>query len=359
MPSPLKMVSHNMLLPEAEGGETALVKAAEMGVDLVRYDFRYHRLTTPGGWQWDATGSNRWNDLLEPVLRWTRQHGMRTLVDLLAYKVPPHCRGAMNAKWREHGGSGDLDERDCTLWAAWAAANGVDLGVPTPRDFAEALVDRLAQGQADGDYDVAGFCILNEPNTKPPGEANWRALRMPSGATFTTADYCGHMCDWVKDRIHADHEAELGQAVTVVNLYSYRHHWRARAWRSVAENPNLDVLGIDIYWDQFLGLFALCKPWSMGRVARQVGKPWWLVETAGAHGAGGLWKRPSCRQVGRYARNCSENGASGLGFFRIWGDYGSRLEVAGAYNIFTDPGPSPSPTEDGGGDRYWETIRDL
>ena len=358
MPAPLKMVSHNVLLTEAEGGETAFARAEGMGIDIVRYDFRYHRLTTPDGWQWETTSANRWNDLLEPSLRWTRAHGMRTLVNLLTYKVPPHSREAMNATWHEHTGRGPLDERDCALWASWASGHGVDPGGPSPRDFAEALVDRLAFGQASGEYDIAGFCVLNEPNTRWPGEDNWRSIPVEGG--YTTADHCLDLLGWVKGRIASEHEVTLGHAVTVVNPYSYRRHWRDPAWMRVARSPHLDVLGIDIYWDQFFGVFAWRRPEAMARLSEELGKPWWLVETAGASGRGRLWKDPSCRRVRKVSGRCRANGAQVLGYYRLWGEPGGGLfDYSGAYNIFTNPGPDPVASTDGSGERYWETLRDI
>ncbi|NIP36458.1 MAG: hypothetical protein GWN18_16005, partial [Thermoplasmata archaeon] len=127
----------------------------------------------------------------------------------------------------------------------------------------------------------------------------------------------------------------------------------------LADDPNLDVLGIDIYWDQWLGLFSICMPWRMGRLSREVGKPWWLVETAGAYGLGGIIKTPSCRKVRRNAERCRRHGAQVLGFYRLWGDYGGLLDPASDYNIFTEPGNAPVETKDGRGRVYWRTIRDL
>jgi hypothetical protein len=353
------MVSHNHLRTEAEGGETAFVKAAEMGVSLVRYDFRYRRMATAGGgWQWDTTEANRWNDLLAPALRWTKEHGMRTLVNLLAYSPPAHSMAELNERWQEHWGtSSTLDTRDAALWAAWADGHGID--VPSPREYTEALIDRLAEGQDAGDWDIAGFCVLNEPNTKWPGEPNWRRLKMGSGEIYSTADYCSDMLGWVKGHIEREHGGTLSHTVTVVNLYSYRGHWRDRSWRRVAASPNLDVLGIDIYWDHLLGAFAWGRPGAMAAISREHGKPWWLVETAGADGPGRLWRRPSCRRIRAVSDLCRTNGARVLGYYRLWGDPPGLLDFAGAYNILTDPSGEPTPRTDGRGERYWETIRDL
>jgi hypothetical protein len=362
----MKMVSHNDLWTEAKGGETAFVKAKEMGISLVRLDFRYHQLAkVGGGWQWDDGESNRWNDLLDPSLRWTKEHGMRTLINLLAYKVPSHSVADMNRAWRSASGRGRLNERNCALWTAWAAGNGVDLDPPSPVDYTEALIDRLADGQERGDYDVAGFCILNEPNTRWPAEANWRSLEIPVGdpsrktVTYTTADYCSDLCDRVKGHIGREHRQTLGHAVTVVNLYSYRGHWRDESWRRVAANPNLDVLGIDIYWDQMWGLYARGRPEAMRAISEEHGKDWWLVETAGADNAGWFSRWPSCKRIQEYSALSASNGAKVLGYYRLWGDYGRFWEYGKAYNIHTEPGGEPTPRADGRGIRYWETIRDI
>jgi hypothetical protein len=319
-----------------------------MGVSYIRYDFRWRRLSTENGWLWNIAGPNRWNDLLEPSLKWTKQHGMRTLVNLLAYKPPRHARTALNAAWQQHSGQGPLDDRDLALWAAWAAGNGIALGVPSPKDYAEALVDALVAAQAAGEADIVGFCILNEPNTMSPAET-----------TYTTADYCNDLLNWVKRHIRDHHAATLGHTKTVVNLYPFLRTWRGRHWRPVAENPNLDVLGIDIYWDQWMGLMAWGVPWVMGRTARRFGKDWWLVETAGANGPWRYWKDPSCRRIERCSRRCLRNGVKVLGYYRLWGDFGGNLAYAGAYNIHTDPGTNPTPQVDGRGESYWKTIRDL
>ena len=362
MAPPLKLVSHNHLVPEAEGGETAFAKAAAMGASLVRYDFRFHQLVAEDGrWQWDAGTGRRWCELLEPSLRWTKAHGMRTLVNLLPYQPPKEFARVVKGAWRQRRqGAGDIDDRDAALFSAWAAGRGIDLGVPSPKDFTEALVDRLARGQADGDWDVAGFCVLNEPNTRWPGEPNWRRLRVGPGEVYTTADYCADLLSWVKARIRERHQDALGHAITVVNLYSYMGHWWSRPWRDVAASPDLDVLGIDIYWDQLFGIFAWFKPWSMARLSARHGKPWWLVETAGARGRGRVWKDPSCRRIARVSGRCRERGAAVLGFYRLWGLPGSGLlDYSGAYRIFDDPGPAPTPTVDGRGEVYWENVRGI
>ncbi len=368
-PSTLKMVSHNVHRTRSEGGETAFIKAKQMGISLVRMDIRYRQMAIPDGWQWDSGEGTRWNDLLEPSLMGTREHGMKTLVNLIAYHVPPYSLAGVNRAWQDHVEAvsgrrpGKLDSRDLALWAGWAAGNGVDLDAPSPRDYTEALLDRLAEGQAAGDYDIAGFCILNEPNTKWPGEPNWRTLEIPTGSggttTYTTAGYCSDICDWVKAHINARHQGTLGHTLNVVNLYSYRRHWRDDDWRRVAANPNLDVLGIDIYWDQLFGLFARGVPEAMRSLSEEHGKPWWLVETAGADNPGWLWKRPSCGRIRRCSDRCRSNGARVLGYYRSWGDYGGPLNYGGAYNIFTDPGGDPTPRTDGRGNPYWETIRDI
>jgi hypothetical protein len=365
-PDVLKLISHNHLLSQVDGGETAFIKAKEMGVSIVRYDFRWHQLATEAGWQWDTSDSNRWNDLLEPSLGWTKEHGMRTLVNLLAYSVPPGTIGGMNEAWRDHWASHgrsrprELGERDCALWAAWADGHGVDL--PSPREYTEALLDRLATGQAAGDFDIVGLCVLNEPNTKWPGEPNWRRLRIPGDdgamSTYSTASYCRDMCRWVKEHVGAEHQDSLGHTVTVVNPYSYRGHWMDHSWRRVAADPNVDVLGIDIYWDQLFGLFAWGRPEAMRSVAEEHGKPWWLVETAGAHSPA-WWRRPSCRKIEKVTDLCMRSGASVIGYYRLWGDYTGRSNYGAAYNILTDPGPDPTPNTDRRGNPYWETIRDI
>jgi hypothetical protein len=347
-PVPLKMISHNGLRTEAEGGETAFMRAREMGISIVRFDFRYHQLATPGGgWLWDTDESNRWTDLLEPSLRWTKEHGMRTLVNLLAYKVPAHSMAPLNEAWKAHRGKRRLRDRDTALWAAWAAGNGIDVGAPTPKDYTEALIDRLAEGQERGEWDIAGFCVLNEPNTRWPAEPNWRRLKIPEGprsyTTYTTANFCSDLCDWVSGHIDRRYRDAMG------------HNAR---WREVAANPNLDVLGIDIYWDQLWGLFARGRPEAMGDLSREHGKDWWLVETAGADGPG-WFTNPSCHWVREYSDRCRATGARVLGYYRLWGDYGWPWNFSKGYNIFTDPGNSPTASTDGRGDRYWETIRDI
>lgn len=371
---PLKMVSHNTLLTIDEGGETAFIKAREMGISLVRYGFQYHQMDTDKAdrWLWDSTDSNRWNDLMDPALRWTKEHGMRTLVNLIAYKPPSYCLEEMRGKWEEHWAafSGSrrrpraLSQRDCALWASWADGNGVDeyFQDQSPRAYAEALLGRLAEGQAAGDYDIAGFCILNEPNTKWPGEANWRSLDIPGDAgwrSYSTADLCSDLCDWVKSHIRAEHQDTLGHTVNVVNLYAYRGHWRDPSWVKVAANPNVDVLGIDIYWDHLWGVFARGRPEAMRSIAEEHGKPWWLVEAAGADNPAWLTRNPSCRAIKARSDLCSTNGAAVLGYYRLWGNYGGRSSYAGAYSIFTDPGPEPTPRRDRRGNAYWDTIRDL
>ena len=147
----LKMISHNTLLTADEGGEAAFIKAREMGISIVRIDIRYSQMATPGGWQWETGEPNRWNDLLDPSLRWTKEHGMRTLVNLIAYQAPLHSLVDMKKAWKKHCVAAGrrprvLDHRDLALWAGWAAGNGVDIDTPSPRDYTRTLLDRLAEG---------------------------------------------------------------------------------------------------------------------------------------------------------------------------------------------------------------------
>jgi hypothetical protein len=152
---------------------------------------------------------------------------------------------------------------------------------------------------------------------------------------------------------------DLDHTVNVVNLYPFSGHWRRARWDRVARNDDLDVLGIDVYWDQWLGLMAWGVPRAMDRVSRDVGKPWWLVETAGSHGPGRWWRRPSCGSIEARSERCRANGAAVLGYYRLWGDYTGRLNFGAAYNVFTDPGPAPTARTDGRGRAYWECIRDI
>ena len=370
--TPIKMVSHNHLRTEDEGGETAFIKAREMGISLIRYDFRYRQLATAEhGWQWDTSETNRWNDLLDPSLRWTKKYGMRTLVNLLAYSAPSHSMKAMNERWTEHWAAlpgskrkpRTLNGRECALFSAWAEGNGVDLDTPGPKAFTEALLDRLAEGQERNDYDIVGFCILNEPNTKWPGEPNWRSLEIPGNpdgwSTYSTASYCRDMCRWVKAHIEGHHRDTLGHTVNVVNLYSYRDHWRDANWRRVAADPALDVLGIDIYWDQLWGVFARGRPAAMRAISEEHGKDWWLVETAGADNPAWARKNPSCRRIKEVSDLCTSNGAKVLGYYRMWGDYGWPWNYGSAYNVYEEPGDDPTSRTDRRGNRYWENIRDI
>jgi hypothetical protein len=117
------------------------------------------------------------------------------------------------------------------------------------------------------------------------------------------------------------------------------------------------VLGLDVYWSHLGGVFAWGKPEAMGRVSAEVGKPWWLVETAGADGP---WlRRPSCRTIGRHSERCAEAGAEVLGYYALWGDRGGLFDYHRSYKVFTDPGPDPSRRTDRRGEAYWECIRDL
>jgi len=358
---PLKMVSHNHLLKAAEGGKKALDRAASMGIDLVRIDMRWSWMCENGTYLFNQPAPNRWHDYVEPTLRWTKEHGMRTLVNLLAFKAPPRAHlHALNAAWRSFSGGVELDERDAALWSAWAAANGVPAGAPTQKDYVEALVDHLAAGQAAGHWDIAGFCVLNEPNTYWPAEDNWRRLRVRGLEWYGTPDHCRDLMGWLKDRIRADPQHPLRHVKTVVNLYSHGLHWRHPAWKRVAEDPNLDALGIDIYWDQFFGLFAFGKPRAMQRLSARYNKPWWVVETGGATGRGRFWKDPSCARIRRTSRQCIDRGVDVLGYYRLWGKPGQGLfDYSGSYNIYVKPGQAPEPTKDGHGEEYYLTIQGI
>jgi len=352
---PIKMISHNVLRTAAEDGETALIKAKEMGISIVRIDMRWNHLYKDGDWIWNHPEPNTWTDLLEPALKWTKRHEMRTLINLLAFKAPSDSMVRLNDRWKHHSGWFRLNERKAALWAAWATGQGIDLGVPSPKDFTEALMGKLAAGQRQGDYDIKGFCILNEPNTRWPAEANWKKLRRGFQEIYNTADYCSDLCDWVKGYTGT----ALAHTKNVINLYPFMGHWKSDRWSQVARNPNLDFLGIDIYWDQWSGLMARGVPEAMGEVSRDVGKPWWLVETAGADGPGMFMKAPSCQKIREYSGQCVDNGAELLGYYRLWGDYEGIFGYGSAYNVFTDPGDNPAARTDGRGNRYWENIRDL
>ena len=160
MPVP-KMISHNVLLSETEGGKTALVKAKDMGISIVRIDMRWSHLYKNGDWLWNSPGPNTWTESLEPTLKWTKEEGMQTLINLLAFKAPSDSMDKLRNTWKANSGLWHLNERKAALWAAYAAGQGIALGTPTPRDFTEALMAKLDAGQQAGEYDIKGFCILN------------------------------------------------------------------------------------------------------------------------------------------------------------------------------------------------------
>jgi len=104
-------------------------------------------------------------------------------------------------------------------------------------------------------------------------------------------------------------------AVTVVNLHAYDRHWASRTWRGVGlGNPDLNVLGIDIYRTHFWTGTRGDKR-RMKRLSAEYGKPWWIVEMEGApsptrwpgrEGHSGVPDVDTCR---RWAEECERYGA--------------------------------------------------
>lgn len=359
------MVTHNHLLKAGEGLERAFELAKGMGIDYVRTDVNWRNLDTDrqGRWLWavDDGQPNHWRDSVGPALRCTKDEGMRTLVVVKVSTRPGYMhdryRDSFDEWWDGHRERipwwrrrPNLDDHRLTaLWAAWAEGRGV-LGDDGPRVYLRALIDELSAGTARGDYDIVGFNVENEPNVdNMPHLDNFRRLRIPDDtgpaplATYTTADLVKDALRSVRQECarHANMQGKL----TVVNLHSYDRHWGHPTWRAVAEgNPDLDVLGIDIY-PTHLWTGTRADKRDMRRLSAEYGKPWWVVEMEGAPSPR-FWPwqrvhsgRPDVDQCRRWAQECADFGAEVVGFYRLWGTYKRKwASHDSAYNIHQDPG---------------------
>ena len=406
---PRKMLTHNHLLKRGEGLEAAFPLAQAMGVDHLRYDFDWRNLETdrPGRWLWDVDDGqpNKWRDSLDPALACTRGAGMSTLAVTKCSICPDHrfreLRDSYDARWGQHEGTTTWawwrrrvrTEKEAALWAAWREKRGeIDNG---PFKFLELLLDRLAEGVEAGRYDIVGFNVENEPNVDDmPHRDNFVEIDVPVGTrqgsvlrhmwspsrwgrregelidtretvfeTYTTADFIMDMLSVIKRRCSGD--PRLMDAVTVVNLHSYDRHWDGRTWRAVGlGNPDLDVLGIDIYRTH-LWTGSIRDKRRMKSLSAEYGKPWWVVEMEGAPsptrwpGRAGHSSVPSVDECREWAEECERYGAKVVGFYRLWGDYEPSVTAFdSAYNIYQNPGDDAKETVVDG-KSYAAMIRDL
>ncbi len=388
---PKKLLSHNKLLKRGEGLEKAFELAQDMGIDYIRTDVEWRKLDTaePGRWLWDVADgpTNHWTRSVGPALECTKERGMSTLVVVKVSDSPGHLHQAYMDSFRERwDGLRDttpwwrsrpgLEKRQlAALWAAWAEKRGV-LGADGPFRFLDELLKVLSKGVADGKYRIVGFNIENEPNVdNMPHQDIFKRLDIPIGmggvapgqrtvfSTYTTANLIKDVLHHVKERCAND--PNLRDAVTVVNLHSYDRHWDKRTWREVGlGNPDLDVLGIDIYPTHF-GTGSVRDKRNMRRLSAEYGKPWWVVEMEGAPSPP-FWPwqrvhsgRPDVDTCRRWAQECADMGAEVVGFYRLWGTYdGKMTSYDSAYNIYQDPGPNPRETVVKG-KSYAAMIRDL
>ena len=388
---PKKLLSHNHLLKTGEGLEKAFELAQGMGIDYIRTDLEWRTLDTAqeGRWLWDVADSptNHWTRSVGPALECTRQRGMGTLVVVKVTDCPGYLHQAYmdsyRARWDGLEGTTPWwrlrpsleDRRHAALWAAWAEKRGA-LGTDGPFNFLDELLRVLSAGVADGKYSIVGFNIENEPNVdNMPHQDNFKRLLLPTGTegegsrrrtaftTYTTADLVKDVLHHVKEWCAND--PYLRDAITVVNLHSYDRHWDKRTWRDVGlGNPDLDVLGIDIYPTHF-GTGTSRDKRNMRRLSAEYGKPWWVVEMEGAPSPPFWpWQRvhsgyPDVDTCRDWAQECAGMGAAVVGFYRLWGTYdGKMTSYDRAYNIYQDPGPNPRETVVKG-KSYAAMIRDL
>jgi len=390
---PKKLLTHNHLLRTGEGLEKAFELAQGMGIDYIRTDVEWQKLEfREGPWAWSPGCIDPiWPDTLHPALCSAKDHGLSTLVVLKVSSCPGFRRPTLEESYRRRWDDYEAttpwwrlrpslgDRKHAALWAAWAEKRGV-LGTGGPFKFIDELLKVLSQGVADGKYSIVGFNVENEPNVdNMPHQDIFKRLMIPTGVegegrrrrtaftTHTTADLIKDVLHHIKTRIAADSDlrARLGGTKTVVNLHSYDRHWDKRTWRDVGlGNPDLDVLGIDIYPTHF-GTGSVRDKRAMRRLSAEYGKPWWVVEMEGAP-APRLWPwqrvhsgRPTVDKCRDWAVECADHGAEVVGFYRLWGtydkDYGSYDK---AYNIYQDPGPNPRETVVKG-KSYAAMIRDL
>ena len=406
---PKKLLTHNHLLKKGQGLEAAFPLAKAMGADYLRYDFDWRKLDTdrPGRWLWDvADGApNHWADSLDPALACTKAAGMSTLAVTKCSACPGHrfreLRDSYDSRWGQYEDTTTwpglrrrvTNEKEAALWAAWREKQGeISNG---PFKFLELLLDELAEGIEAGTYDIVGFNVENEPNVNNmPHQDNFVAIDVPVGTrqgsvlrhmwdprrwrraegalidaretvfeTYTTADFIMDMLSMVKRRCSGD--PRLMDAVTVINLHSYDRHWDSWTWRAVGlGNPDLDVLGIDIYRTHFwTGTLGDKK--RMRRLSAEYGKPWWVVEMEGAPaptrwpGRKGHSGVPTVDKCRKWAKECERYGASVVGFYRLWGVYEAKVTAFDtAYNIYQDPGNDAKETVVDG-KSYAAMIRDL
>lgn len=413
-----KLVTHNEMYDSTEG-EDAYDKAEFMEISKIRKDFRWKKLDTPyhedERWAWEESGNEDWTTLHDNLL-FTKDYGMNTMAVLLTFECPYYLWGSIDQSWDDLWDSFELLDRQnpttldrfkAALFASYGYMNLADdypsLASFSPENFIIQLLKELDKGIEDGDYDVGSFNVLNEPNTKRYyfwgnygiGEHRWDMIEIPydvfieeitlriiipywfNGLEFfdfsitlemrhglfepyTTADMTKDLLYLVKLLCCWNYPDTLGDAKTIVNLYSMSDGWRKPAWTSVARSQYLDVLGFDFYPDQWWSQWGKKYLQKMEDFAKRndIDKPWWIIETPGAWGP--KMKEPLAKGIQSLSEEMMDTyDADVVGWYKLWGEKPSgSTDYAGAYDIFIKyEGSNPQAAVDKDGYVYYVYIQ--
>jgi len=371
--------------------------------------------------EWDRNPNdpnNYWSKKLDPTLREIAGYpDMWAIPVIKTFKRPTFLKQDYQDAWEDHWKAFKynnkrkpkvLDGKQAALWGWYDSvyhAEGIGIHFTKEPDyFVSQLITELYNGALAGDYRITAWNILNEPNTIYPGPDNWQKISVPyaidykgkiidykvkawfrteegrkSSAkdrdvltmTFTTADMAVAMINTVKFWCNGVYQQCFGNTKTIINLYSFGRYWKSDNWKGIAGWQKLDVLGIDIYKDQhFRNLLGpqVRVEWNMNKIAHDNNQEWWVVEMPGAEGPGifgGQARGPKASSIEGWAKKAAGYHHCGcIGFYRLWGDYSNQWRGRGdtfqaAYDVYTNPGLTPTVNHDRTGQAYWSTIKSL
>jgi hypothetical protein len=327
------------------------------------------------------------------------------MVTLLAYECPEYLQDDINDWWDDYWDEfpwwvqllqfpGNLGRVKASLFVAYGDLFdlGQDFNLYSPQRYAHELVQELDGGVGQGHYDIRSFCILNEPNTISINgwpEDRFRLLVIPYDngwvyktitvvvhgwfhdwsytasvrvheilfVTYSTVNLCSDLLFEVQHTIDTDCN-NLNDVDLVVNLFSYAKGWLNPLWVGLSIHPDLDVLGIDLYWNQPHCTVTPMALSALETLSIATGHEWWVVEMPGAENPGRVL--PMAVHVFILARWFRLMGATVTGHYRLWGPVPPvGINYGAAYNIWEmddEDDDTPTAAVDNTNEIFWQWI---
>lgn len=402
-----KLINHNRMLgwTEAQEGWEANDLAADAEIEQLRIEFFWHRMdldpTIGERWAWEE-GTNNW-DVMDKNMGYAKQYGQSNMLTLNTWECPQYFFDDLDDLWDDYWEDFPWWIRVCKPWfftrnrATLFASFGdfYDLGNEyedhSPQNFVNELLKKVDSGQGTK-YNIRSLCMLNEPNTIGAGvffEEHFQILLCPFDngwvtrtITVTVDLWFGTITRTVSIRTHEillipwttinlidtllteaqdtidDDCINLNDVRLVVNLFSWMEGWYNPIWLVLARHQDLDVLGIDLYWDQPHCVVDYGDIDDLDTLATTVlGKEWWVVEMPG--GENPIGKRPFAVFIWWFANDFQDLGANVVGFYRLWGIEDNIIDYGGAYNTWEKDNVddnTPTARQDDIGCTFWVWI---